>query len=106
MYETGPANASIGYASNKLGAEPQQAELQELAMRLEQSVKTATVTCEVLMSLRDRLFGARPETPQPGINAPRPVRSGLVGALHDRSDDLNATLNRLQVLVSQVERVA
>jgi hypothetical protein len=97
----GMASGTVGYA---VPAEKPRSELPDLLAKVESCMKKTSDTYDVLAQLHDRTFGPSPETP-PGVS-PRPVRGGIVGHLHDRSDDLGMMLDRLRNLAADLARIA
>lgn len=83
---------------------PRQAELAEVHQSIERAVKSASEACAVLSALRDRFFGDRPQTAEKAGSSP--MRGGILGALHDRSEALNGTLDYLHSLLNEITRVA
>ncbi len=84
--------------------EKQRSELPELLAKVETCMKKTSDVYDVFAQLHDRAFGPSPET-SPGVS-PRPVRSGIIGNLHDRSDDLGLMLDRLRNLAADLARIA
>lgn len=107
MYQSMERSGSLGDPRISASAEPAGVtELQQFAAAFERGLKNLAELNQQMSMLRDRLFGERPTGPGDSQKGPRPVRGGMVGGLHDRADDMNAQIERLSVLVSEVSRVA